>query len=190
MKKLICIVIVALGISSVGFAQSKKNNSSFQSNNYTSSIGIRLGTGYYDLFSASFKTFIAESPSAVELNLGFKPKSYGYYYGGYNGNVDAFNLSFSAAYQYHFDIPDVPGFKWFVGGGFTMWETFISNDQNDNYSSGFGFGLFPTGGGDYKFAKIPLAVSVDFRPTFVVTRPNNLYSYFYFSLGASARYTF
>jgi len=41
-----------------------------------------------------------------------------------------------------------------------------------------------------EFGNIPLDVSLDFRPTFIVTRPNNLYSNFSFSVGASARYTF
>src|SRR5580765_278314 len=188
MKKLICIVIVALGVSSTAFSQSKSKSSSYQSKSYTSAIGIRMGTGYYDLFSASFKVFLAETPGAIELNLGFKPRSYGYYYTGNNYHADVFNLSFSASYQYHFDIPPAPGLKWFIGGGLTGYESFVNN--SDVYKSGFGFGLFPTGGADYKFNKIPLNVSVDFRPTFIVTRPNDLYSNFAFSVGASARYTF
>ncbi|MBS1598049.1 MAG: hypothetical protein JST75_07470 [Bacteroidetes bacterium] len=187
MKKLICIVIVVLGISSAGFSQHKSIN---QGNTYTSAIGIRLGTGYYDLFSASFKTFLAESPGALELNLGIKPNSYGYYYTGYNYNANFFNVSFSGAYQYHFDIAPVSGLKWFIGGGVTMWETIVSNNANNAYKSGFGIGLFPTGGADYKFGNIPLNVSIDLRPTFALTTPTSYYSNFYFSAGASVRYVF
>ncbi len=39
---------------------------------YKNSIGIRLGSGYYDVFAASFKTFISE-PAALEFNLGVRP---------------------------------------------------------------------------------------------------------------------
>jgi hypothetical protein len=171
MKKLLCIAVVVLCLASRGWTQTT----------YDNSIGIRLGTGYYDIFSASFKTFISSSPSALEFDLGFKPQSYGY-------GLDAFNLSFSAAYQYHFDIAAVPGLRWFIGGGLSAYNTFVSSNQY--YQSGFGMGVFPTGGADYKIAKIPLAVSLDFRPTFGFVRPNDYYSYDYFSLGLSARYTF
>ena len=183
MKKLICIVIVVLGISSAGFSQKK---STYQSNTYTSGIGVRFGSGYFDLVSASYKTFLAESPGALELNLGFRPESYGYYNSGYYSS-NVFNLSFSASYQYHFDIPPVPGLKWFIGGGLTAYETFANS--NTHYA-GFGMGIFPTGGADYKFGSIPLDVSADFRPTFGLVRPNDLHSYFYATVGASARYTF
>ena len=92
MKKLICIAIVTLGITTVGFAQ-KRN---YTQNTYQSAIGVRLGSGYYYIFSASFKTFLASSPGALELNLGFRPDSY--------GGVNVFSVSFAASYQYHFDI--------------------------------------------------------------------------------------
>jgi len=184
MKKLICIVIVALGFSSAAFSQSKSSNPSFNSSNYTSGIGVRLGTAYYDIFSASFKTFLAETPGALELNLGFRPQTY--HYGG-NG-YDVLYLSFAASYQYHFDIKPVPGFKWFIGGGISMYNAFVSD--NSAYSSGFGLGLFPTGGVDYKFSTIPLDLSADLRPTFGLTRPNDAYDYFTVNFGVSARYTF
>jgi len=174
-------MIVALGISSAGFSQSKSAN---QGSSYTSGIGIRLGTAYYDIFSASYKTFLAETPGALELNLGFRPQTY--YYS--NNSYNALYVSFSASYQYHFDIPPAPGLKWFIGGGLTMYNAFVSS--NDNYKAGFGMGLFPTGGADYKFNNIPLDVSVDLRPTFGIVRPNDAYDYFYVSFGASARYTF
>jgi hypothetical protein len=171
MKKYLCITLVTLGLSMAAKAQST----------YDNSIGVRLGTGYYDIFSASFKTFLASGPGALEFDLGFKPQTYGY-------GVDAFNLSFSAAYQYHFNIDAVPGLKWFIGGGLSAYNTFVSSNQY--YNSGFGLGIFPTGGADYKFGKIPLAVSLDLRPTIGLVRPNDYYSFNFFSLGLSARYTF
>jgi len=171
MKKIISIALLTLGLARAATAQST----------YDNSIGVRIGTGYYDIFSASFKTFLSSGPSALEFDLGFKPQTYGY-------GVDALNLSFSAAYQYLFDISALPGLKWFIGGGLSGYNTFVN--ANQYYHSGFGLGIFPTGGADYKFGKIPLAISLDFRPTFGLIRPNDYYSLNFFSLGLSARYTF
>ena len=149
-----------------------------QSKYYQSAIGARVGDGYYDLFSASYKTFITE-PGAIELNLGFR--NYGV--PGY----DWFNLSFSASYQHHFEIQAVEGLRWFIGGGLVAFNSFSSYN---NYS-GFGLGVFPTGGADYKFANIPLNVSVDIRPTIALIKPYDYYNSFYIgNVGVSARYTF
>lgn len=153
---------------------------------YHSAFGIRIGTGYSDLISASYKTFLSGSPGAIELNLGVKPATN---YGTgccvpNNGNNTI--MSFSASYQYHVPIAAVPGLQWFVGGGITLTNTF---SENSNYS-GIGLGIFPTGGADYKFGKIPLDVSVDIRPTFRVASPAYYnYENFYFpDFGFSARY--
>jgi len=90
---------------------------------YRSSIGIRFGGGYYDLFGAAFKTFISE-PGALEFDLGVKP-SIGY--GVYSDGIT--NLSLSGAYQHHFPIGTIEGFKWFVGGGVIIANTFSDYDD-------------------------------------------------------------
>lgn len=154
---------------------------------YHTAVGLRLGTGYSDLISLSLKTFLSGGPGALEFNLGVKPNTN--YYNGCcsvdNSNVTT--LSFSAAYQYHVPISSVPGLQWFVGGGFTLTNTF----SNENGYAGVGLGLFPTGGGDYKFGRIPLDVSIDIRPTFRLASPQYYnYENFYFpDFGFSARYT-
>ena len=149
---------------------------------YKNSIGARLGSGYYDVFAASFKTFL-NAQSALEFNVGFRP-----YSGHYNSHdADWFNMSFSAAYQHHFPIGNIDGFKWFIGGGLTAFNSF----SDDPYYRGFGLGIFPTGGVDYKFPKIPLAVSADLRPTIVIVEPYDYYDKFFAgNFGISARYTF
>ncbi|HEX5026456.1 MAG TPA: hypothetical protein VFV68_14355, partial [Agriterribacter sp.] len=153
---------------------------------YKSGIGLRVGGGYYDAISASFKTFVTK-PGAIELNLGFRP--YANVYSSYN----QFHLSFSASYQHHFPIGSVEGLKSFVGRGLIAYNTFSNYEDY----KGFGLGVFPTGGVDYKFGNIPLNVSVDFRPTIAIVKPD-YYDYDYFSyagfsagnVGASVRYTF
>lgn len=145
---------------------------------YKSAIGLRLGGGYYDIVAGSLKTFISK-PGALEFNLGIRPY-------GYIGN-NWVNVSASASYQHHFPIGNIDGFKWFVGGGLTVYNSF---SDNRNYR-GVGVGLFPTGGVDYKFAKIPLNVSADIRPTISVVTPYSHYNSFHAGNGGIAvRYTF
>ena len=147
MKKILNLFIFVTIFSVAANAQS----------DYKSGIGLRFG-GYYDLVSASYKTFISEQ-GAIELNLGFR----NYSFGGFSS------------------------YNWFVlvGGGLTAYNSFSDFDA----TSGFGLAIFPTAGVDYKFASIPLNVSVDTRPTVNIIRAD-YYSGFYFSGGVAARYTF
>lgn len=153
--------------------------SAFSQSNYKQSIGLRLGNGYYDVVSAAYKTFL-NNASALEFNLGVRPHG--------TGRYKWTNVAASATYQHHFPIKPVDGLKWFIGGGVILSNTFSS----DNDYTGFGVGLYPTGGADYKFKKIPLAVSADVRPTFGIVEPfkYNGYKSFYPNAGLSARYTF
>jgi hypothetical protein len=169
MKREILISVLFFLAATAGFSQSK----------YRSAVGVRIGNGYTDLVSASLKTFLGESPGAIELNLGVKP--------GYGDN-DVFNLSLSASYQYHFDIPPVDGLRWFIGGGLTGYHSFSGHSDY----RGFGLGIFPTGGIDYKFAGIPLNLSADIRPTIRIAAPRYYeYNNFYpGNFGISARYAF
>ncbi len=145
---------------------------------YKSAIGLRVSDGYYDEVAASLKTFLS-NPAAIELNIGFR--DYGYF--GYSW----FNLSASLSFQYHFKIGSVAGLRWFIGGGATAFNTFSSYSDY----KGFGVGVFPTAGADYKFKKIPLDVSADIRPTIAVIKPYEYYDDFYVAnVGVSARYTF
>jgi len=174
--------VILLGLALCYFSDSSAQTT------YHSAIGLRLGTGYYDLISASYKTFLSVSPSAIELNFGVKPSTS--YRTGCCVLDDNSNtmISFSASYQYHVPITDLPGLQWFIGGGLTLTNTFSDN----SYYRGIGFGIFPTAGADYKFGKIPLDVSVDIRPTFRIASPAYYnYENFYFpDFGFSARYTF
>lgn len=146
---------------------------------YKNAIGGRFGTTYYDVFSGSFKTFITK-PGALEFNLGVGGRSYDHDY-------RTFAVSASAAYQHHFPIGKIEGFKWYVGGGLMVYNA--SNDSPHGDYDGFGFGIFPTGGVDYKIKSIPLAVSADVRPTIFIAAPG-YYNSYYGNFGIAARYTF
>jgi hypothetical protein len=165
MKKVFFLSAFLLALTAAGFAQS----------DYKSAIGGRIGTGRYDLISGSYKFFVAE-PSAIEINAGFGTRGYYSYNTGY--------VSAAASYQHHFKIP-VDGLRWFVGGGAMVYNAFSKYDDYD----GFGAGLFPTGGIDYKFSKIPLNLSADIRPTFLIARPHSDYNDVDVSGGISVRYT-
>lgn len=169
MKKSLLILVCSLGMAAFTYAQD---------GDYKSAIGGRIGGGYYDLVAGSFKTFITD-PGALEFNVGFRP----YGFTGYSW----FNLSASASYQHHFPIGNIEGFRWFVGGGLTAYNTFSSHSDY----RGFGLGVFPTGGVDYKFGNIPLNVSADIRPTISIVKPYDYYNGFYIGNGGlSVRYTF
>ncbi|WP_346237835.1 hypothetical protein ABDK00_002020 [Niabella insulamsoli] len=151
----------------------------FAQSDYKQSIGLRLGNGYYDVASAAYKTFL-NNASALEFNLGINPDRV--------GGANWTSVSAAGTYQHHFDIKPVAGLKWFIGGGIVLSNTF---SKHDDYT-GVGVGLYPTGGADYKFSKIPLAVSADVRPTLNIVEPFDYkrYNNFYPNVGVSARYTF
>jgi hypothetical protein len=174
MKKLLLSLFVIFSLSGAVSGQ-------VTGGDYKAGIGLRLGGGNYDVVAASLKLF-PRVQSAFEFNLGFK------HYGGYFRYENGWtNLSASASYQHHFPIGNIEGFKWFVGGGLTAFNSFSKYNEYE----GFGLGIFPTGGVEFKFPKIPLAVSADVRPTIAIVEPYDYYDGFYIgNFGLAARYTF
>ncbi len=137
---------------------------------YKSAIGLRLG---YPL-SISYKTFLSEK-GAFEATAGFRS------YAGYSW----FNVG--AYYQVHNDIPSVSGLRWYYGAGANAY--FWSWDSNFiNPGSSTSFGISGVLGLDYKFADIPLNVSVDWIPTYFINGYGSGFSGGYGAL--AARYTF
>jgi hypothetical protein len=136
---------------------------------YKSAIGAKLGYGLV----GSYKTFLNEK-AALDIFAGI---GWG---NSFLGGV---------YYQHHMPIGSVPGLQWFVGGGVSFWS----------FSSGVGFGgYYELGiagdiGLDYAFENIPLNLSVDYAPTFVILDsydcPGCTYSRFRGGYGAlTARY--
>ncbi|MFT3902717.1 MAG: hypothetical protein QM727_06065 [Niabella sp.] len=149
---------------------------------YQQSIGVRLNPpSIYEAFAGSFKTFLGVHP-ALEFNLGVGGDTYYYSSADYRTTT----LSVSATYQHHFDIKSVKGLKWYVGGGSTVFHSSSGHKPFKGTSLGF----YPTGGADYKFAKIPLNVSADWRPTFLVAKTKQYSNFYADGIGASARFTF
>ncbi|HRO08228.1 MAG TPA: hypothetical protein PK611_08455 [Saprospiraceae bacterium] len=116
---------------------------------YKSAIGLRFG---YPL-SASYKTFLSEK-GAFEGVAGFRSFS------GYSW----FNIG--AYYQVHNDIGSVNGLKWYYGAGANVY--FWSYDTGFAGDGSTSIGISGVLGLDYKFANIPLNVSVDWIPTYFI----------------------
>jgi hypothetical protein len=162
MKKL--IFALALVLCCVFTVQSQSE--------YKTAVGLRLG---YPA-AVSLKHFISEK-GAVEAFVGFR---------GYTW-VRLINVG--ALYQHHSIISEVEGLKWYVGGGAGAWLWTYDKDFNfgADYNN-FNLGIMGCLGLDYKFADLPLNLSVDWVPTLIVG--DAYYGGFTAGYGAlSARYT-
>ena len=120
-----------------------------QAQDYKSAIGLRFG---YPL-SISYKTFVSEK-GAFEGVAGFRSFS------GYSW----FNVG--AYYQHNNEIASVNGLKWYYGAGANIY--FWSYDTGFVGDGSTSIGISGVLGLDYKFADIPLNVSVDWIPTYFV----------------------
>jgi len=169
-KKLLSTTLI---LTVLGFAAKSQDG-------YHNAIGVRIATpdSYYNIFSFSYKNFVSNA-GAIEINAGGGSTGFG----ASNDRYYPFSLSVSGTYQHHFNLP-VNGLRWFVGGGAVMYNSFSGKN---NYR-GFGFGIYPTGGIDYKFNLIPLNLTADYRPTIFFARPRNYDTFHPYDFGISARY--
>lgn len=138
MKKLILMLVIVLGCS----LQAK-------SQNYDNAIGLRLG---YPL-SVSYKQYISES-NAFEI------------YGGFRSFAGYTQMNASAAYLIHNDIDSVDGLNWYYGFGAGAY--FYSYDSSVTSSSSIALAASGYIGLEYTFADIPLSLTLDWVPTFVI----------------------
>jgi hypothetical protein len=115
-----------------------------QAQDYKSAIGGKVGYGLI----ASYKTFLNES-SAIDIFGGIR-------WGG---------IAAGAYYLKHTPISSVDRLQWYwgFGGSFTTWDYGVPS--LDNY---YELGISGVLGLDYSFDDLPLNVSVDWAPTFVV----------------------
>lgn len=161
MKRILFSVLIMAGFAVAAEAQS-----------YTNAIGLRLGVPN----SVSFKHFLNEK-GAVEVFGGFRNYGSGIY------NYGWFNVG--AMYQHHTPIADVEGLQWYVGGGasayFWHYDTGFA-EAGSNTS----IGIMACLGLDYKFADLPLNLSIDWVPVFFANGYGNGFSAGYGNI--SARY--
>lgn len=139
---------------------------SAQGATYNTAVGLRLG---YPL-SASVKKFVKDD-IAVEAYVGFRGFS------GYSW------VNLAVALQKHNPIAEVDGLQWYYGAGASVFFfNFDNNFFNDN-SSNTSFGVQGYLGLDYKFADVPLNVTLDWIPTLFINGFGSGFNGGYGSLG-------
>ena len=116
-----------------------------ESSSYSNAAGMRIefGSDYGTFAGISFKHFFTESV-AGEMQLLF------------GNNV----VVLEPEIQYHGDIPNAEGLKWY--GGFGAGFSFASGYTTEVL-------LRPIVGMDYKINQVPLNFSFDWRPAFLLT---------------------
>ncbi|MES2456456.1 MAG: hypothetical protein V4594_12980 [Bacteroidota bacterium] len=129
-------------------AQQTKNTGNTTS--YKAAIGLKFIYGV----ALTGKVFISKN-SALEGILKYNGA------GGLGSNI-----AFSGLYEYHAPIKGVDGLQWYVGGGGHV-NYFRWKDQDiDGVTS---YGVAGVVGLEYKIATLPLAVSADWQPGYMIS---------------------
>jgi hypothetical protein len=133
MKKIFFLTLTTcLLLSFSGKAQSDDKS-------YNSAIGLKLLDGA----GITYKHFLEEN-KAIEL-VGFF----------WNRGTRITGL-----YEFHFDINELDGLKWYVGPGAHV------SLYNTKYGGGTTIGLDGVLGLDYKISTLPLNLSIDWQPSY------------------------
>lgn len=160
MKKIIASLLV---ITIIGFA----HTSSAQ--DYKTALGIRLSSSQAIVNnSVSIKHFINDKV-AVEGLFSFGDP-----------------LAFGAMAQIHNPMGE-SGIKWFYGGGAYLGFLKSYNPNTDKNETDANFGAMGVLGLDYKFANIPLNLSLDWKPELNLVSDINFEPA---AVGFTARFTF
>jgi len=170
MKKLLLAFfsIIAIGIFTSLHAQ-EVNNASAISTDYKTAIGIRLSSNAPVISNAiTLKHFIKDN-TAVEGYFSFSNP-----------------LAFGAMLELYKPF-STPGLRWYYGGGAYLGfgNTYDPNKQRDINTTYFGAqGVI---GIDYKFASVPINLSLDWKPELNLVSDINFEPA---AIGLSARFTF
>jgi hypothetical protein len=131
-KTLLLFIAFSFGLQFSTKAQSGENT-------YNSAIGLKLLDGV----GVTYKHFL-EDNKAIEA-IGFF----------WNRGTRITGL-----YEFHFDINELDGLKWYVGPGAHV------SLYNTKYGGGTTIGLDGVLGLDYKISSLPLNLSVDWQPSY------------------------
>ena len=170
MKKGILLAGI-ISILAITAAEAQKSKS-FYSSNYTTAIGAKVYPGT-SAGAVTLKHFLNDRIALEALGTGWKR-------GG----------RLTGLLEFHWDIPNAPGLKWYVGPGVHVGfynDKYYTDDRyGDSYAA---VGVDGVIGLDYKFAKIPLNLSIDWQPS--IDFGNERYKGFIGDFaGVAARYTF
>jgi hypothetical protein len=157
MRRTIIAVTVLMFVGIAGAKAQEVNTSS----SYTTAVGLKFYPG-----ALTVKHFINDG-AAIE-GIG--------YFASYGFRI-------TGLYEFHHDISDVEGLKWYVGPGAHV------GFYDTRYGGGAGIGIDGVLGLDYKFQGAPINASVDWQPSFEFG--SNGYNGFVGGWGGLAiRYTF
>lgn len=111
---------------------------------YRTAIGVKFYPG-----AITLKHFVSEKAAVEGL---------GYFFN--NG------FRITGLYEFHFDIADVNGLKWYVGPGAHLGFYNTKYKNNNNISDGgVAIGIDGIIGLDYKVPSAPINLSLDFQPS-------------------------
>lgn len=127
--------------------QSKANTGS---SSYKTALGIKFIYG----ISFTGKFFIKDN-AALEGILR---------YNGAGGTGS--NIAFSGLYEHHADIKTVEGLRWYIGGGGHVNYFSYKGGGYDPITS---FGVVGILGLEYKIKSLPLAISADWQPGYMIS---------------------
>lgn len=132
-KKILSAAIMLLVI--VGSASAQKNSNS---SDYKTALGVKFYPG-----AITLKHFINDKVALEGL---------GYFYN--NGT------RITGLYEFHFDIAEPTGLKWYVGPGAHV------GFYSSKYGGGTSIGIDGVLGLDYKIKTAPINLSLDWQPSF------------------------
>jgi hypothetical protein len=159
MKKISLCVVCTLCL----FAANAQNKTA-TSLTYKSAFGVTIWNGG----GVTLKTFIREDKHALD----------------FTGFFRSLGARIGVAYELHGNLNTEGNLKWYVGPAayVGLYNKFDNKDYNGTY-----LGVGGVLGIDYKFAELPINLSLDWRPAYELISSNNFFSQYG---GLSVRYTF
>lgn len=133
MKKITVIIAVLIFVTATNLKAQEMNTSS----SYTTAVGLKFYPG-----ALTVKHFINDDVALEGI--------------GYFAN---YGFRITGLYEFHYDITDVEGLKWYVGPGVHV------GFYDSRYGGGASIGIDGVLGLDYKF-QAPINASVDWQPSF------------------------
>ena len=164
MKNLFIILLSMLSVIVLGAqAQTKKPVAKTATTSKTTPSSVKPSTSYYKtalglkfIYGVSFtgKFFIREN-AALEGILRYNGA------GGLGSNI-----AFSGLYEHHADVKSLAGLRWYVGGGGHV--NYFSY-KGGGYDAVTTFGVVGILGLEYKIKNLPLAISADWQPGYIIS---------------------
>ncbi|MEO5984166.1 MAG: hypothetical protein ABIP80_01595 [Ferruginibacter sp.] len=113
-----------------------------EGSNYQTAVGVKFYPG-----AITLKHFLNDKAAVEGL---------GYFFS------EGFRVT--GLYEFHFDIPNAAGLKWYVGPGAHL--GIYNNKYNSIKNGGITIGVDGVIGLDYKIKSAPINLSLDFQPSF------------------------